>query len=82
MGRKEGRAAVPFAGGSFAPSNTMWPGPRPTSIPSGILIRPAVWPQHAWAENGGCTLFGKRELGLHLTQCERGPGLLPCQVSS
>jgi len=27
------------------PSNTMWPGPRPTSLPSGILIHPTVWPQ-------------------------------------
>ena len=26
-------------------SNTMWPGPRPTSLPSGILIRPTVSPQ-------------------------------------
>jgi len=26
MGRKEG-AAVPLSGGSWAPSNTMWPGP-------------------------------------------------------
>ena len=24
----------------------MWPGPRPTSISSGILIRPAIWPQY------------------------------------
>ena len=28
-------------------TNTMWPGPRPTSIPSGILINPTVWPQYA-----------------------------------
>jgi len=29
----------------------MWPGPRPTFVPSGILIRPAVWQQQTWAEN-------------------------------
>jgi len=29
-----------------SPSNTMSPGPRPTSIPSGILIHPAVRPQY------------------------------------
>jgi len=29
-----------------SPSNTMWPGPRPTSLPSGILIHPTVWPQY------------------------------------
>jgi len=26
-------------------------GPRPTSVPSGILIHPAIWPQQTWAEN-------------------------------
>jgi len=40
-----------LGGGAGSPSNTMWPGPRPTSIPSGILIHPAVWPQQTWAEN-------------------------------
>ena len=29
----------------------MWPGPRPASIPSGILIHPAIWPQQIWADN-------------------------------
>jgi len=29
------------------------------TIPSGILIHPAVWPQRAWAENWGAVpLFG------------------------
>ena len=28
------------------PSNTVWTGPRPTSIPSGILIHPTAWPQY------------------------------------
>jgi len=41
----------PFFGGHGCPSKTMWPGPRPTAIPSGILIHPAVWPQQTWAEN-------------------------------
>jgi len=45
MGRKLG--AVPFlGGGSWAPTNTMWPGPRPTTVPSFILIHPNVWPQY------------------------------------
>jgi len=34
-----------FWGGAGSPSNTMSPGPRPTFVPSGILIHPAVWPQ-------------------------------------
>ena len=37
----------PFLGrGGGSPSNTMSPGLRPTSIPGGILIHPAVWPQY------------------------------------
>jgi len=35
-----------FAGGAGSPSNIMWPGPKPTSIPSGILIHPTVWLQY------------------------------------
>jgi len=38
--------AVPlFEGGSWAKSNTMSPGQRPTTVPSRILIHPAVCPQ-------------------------------------
>jgi len=36
-----------------SPFNTMSPGPRPTSIPSGIPIHLAVWPQYTWAEKWG-----------------------------
>jgi len=45
---KWGGCCAPFRGGPEAgsPSNTMWPGPRPTPIPSGILIYPTVWPGH------------------------------------
>jgi len=39
--------SAPFGGGGAgSPSNTMWPGPRPTCMPSFILIRPTVWPQY------------------------------------
>ena len=46
-------------GGAATPSNRTPPGLRFTSIPSGILIHPAVWPQQTWAKNwvGGCALF-------------------------
>jgi len=38
---------VPISvGGAGSPSNAMWPGPRPTSVPTGILIHPTVWPQY------------------------------------
>ena len=41
MGRKWGGAAVPLSvGRAGSPSNTMSPGPRPTSVPSSILIHP------------------------------------------
>ena len=71
--------------GAGSPSNTMSLGPRPTSLPSGILIYPAVWPQQTWAENwGGSAPLGKESwvLGPHLTQCGQGRVLPPCQVSS
>jgi len=35
----------------------MWRGPRSTSVPSGILIHPAVWPQSTWAEKWGLCPF-------------------------
>ena len=37
--------------GAGSVSNTKSPALRPTSIPSGILMHPAVWPQQKWAEN-------------------------------
>jgi len=43
-GRKEG-AAVPLSRTAGTTSNTMWPVPRSTSVPSGVFIHPAVWPQ-------------------------------------
>jgi len=39
----------PFGG--WSPCNTMSPLQRSTSIPVGILIHLAVWPQQTWAEN-------------------------------
>jgi len=43
--QKCGGSCAPFHGGAESPSNTKWPQLRPTSVPSGILIDPAVWPQ-------------------------------------
>ena len=43
-----------FAGeGRAGSSSTMWPGSRPTFVPSGILIHPAVRTQQTWAEIWG-----------------------------
>jgi len=46
MGQKEeGGLLCPFRGRAGSLSNTMWPGPRSTSVPSGVFIHPSVWPQ-------------------------------------
>ena len=44
MGRKLGDCASLGMAGS--PSNTVWLGQRPTSVPSFVLIHPTVWPQY------------------------------------
>ena len=38
--KREGGLLCPFRGGAGSPSNTMWPGPRPTSVPSGVFMHP------------------------------------------
>jgi len=66
-----------------SPCNTMRPGPRPTSISSGILIHAAVWPHKHWSKIGGlCPIFGEGALGHNLTQCGQGRSLPARQVSS
>ena len=70
-----------FGEGSGSPSNTMSPGLRHTFMPSGILIHPAFWLQQTWAETWEAMPLGV-ELGPYLTQCDRGRGQPPYQVSS
>ena len=60
MGRKFG-ALPPLLGRVSwvpTPSNTMSLGPRPTSLPNGVLIHPAIWPQHYGPKIGGCAPLG------------------------
>jgi len=52
MGRKVGKAVPLWGGGAGSPSDTMWPGPRPTSVPSFVLIHPTVWPQYTNVSDG------------------------------
>jgi len=43
---KSGGLLYPFPWEELGPHNTLSPGPRPISVPSGILIYPTVWPQY------------------------------------
>jgi len=54
MGRKVGSGCcAPFrVERAGSPSNTMSPGPKPTSVPSGILVHPTVWPQYTNVTDG------------------------------
>ena len=47
----------------WIPSNTMWPEPRSTSVPSGVFIHPVVWPQRTLDENWGLCPFRGGEAG-------------------
>jgi len=44
-GPKRWGGSVPVLRRGGTPSNTMWPGPRSTSVTSGAFIHPAIWPQ-------------------------------------
>jgi len=61
--RKIRGCSAPFRRGIGSPSNTMSLGPRPTSVPSGILIHPAVWRQYTNVthrqDNGPVTCDGR-----------------------
>ena len=79
MGRKLG-IPPPFGGGGAGfPSNTMSLGLRPMSLPSGILIHPAIWPQQIWAENWELCTFVEGKLGPHSTMW---PGPRPTSTPS
>jgi len=64
MAQKLGGCASFGQGEVGSPSNTMWPGPRPTSMPSFIVIHPTVWLQYTnvtdrtgqWSDSIGQTL--------------------------
>jgi len=53
MDQKERGSPVPLLGGAGSPYNSTLPGPRSTSVATGTLIHPAVWPQQTWAEKWG-----------------------------
>ena len=45
-GPKIGGLCPVRGGGARSPSNTIWPRPKPTCVPSFILIRQTVWPHY------------------------------------
>jgi len=56
MGWKIGGELWPFEGRETgSPCNTMWPGLRPTSVPSFTLIHPTIWPQYTNVTDRGQT---------------------------
>jgi len=80
-----GRGALlcPFPWGSWAPSNTMSPGPRPTSVqvvpdPSSHLATTDIGQKMG----GGCCAPFQGKLGPNLTQCHLRRGLPLYQVAS
>ena len=80
MGRKRGDCTPFFVERAGSPSSTMWPGPRPTSVASGILIHPAVWRQQTWVENWGAVPLLGREAGSPPNTM--WPGLRPTSMPS
>jgi len=79
-GPKIGGGLCPlFGGGKQGPHLTQSRRkPRPTFIPSGILIYAAIWPQWIWAENWRAVPLWGGEAGfvLFLTQCGQGEAYL------
>jgi len=77
MSRKVGGGgAVPLSvAGAGSPSNTVWPGPRCTSVPSGILISSTVWPQYANVTDGQTDRTSVRSIGRTVT-CNGRPRIV------
>jgi len=81
MGQKLGAVHL-GGGGAGSPSNTMWPGPRPTCMPRFILILipPTVWPQYTnvtdrqdrtdrlWSDSIGRTVLQTVVLKLYIME--------------
>jgi len=64
---------TPLGGGAGSPSNTMWPGPRPTSVPDGILIHPTVWPQYTNVTDRQTGQTGQRSDSIRRTVLQTVP---------
>jgi len=70
----------PFSGlGDGSPSNTKSPGPRPTSMPSGILVHSAFGHNGYWPKIGGCAPLGE---GSGVPSNTMSPRLRPTSIPS
>jgi len=82
VGWKLGRGLCPLFGRvERGPHLTKSLGLRPSSIPSGILIHAAIWPQQIWAENwvGAQPLWGRQSW---IPSNTMWPGPMPTCMSS
>jgi len=69
-----------FGEGAGSPSNTKLPGLRHTSVPSGILVHPAVWPQEIGRKLGReGSPFGEAGAGCPSNTMSPGPRLTSIQ---
>ena len=78
MGRKVGELLCPFSLGSWELCNTMWPGPRPTSVPSSILIHLTVGHntltfQTDRQTDNGSIAWANRSPRNHMFKCQEIP---------
>ena len=71
-GPKIGGMLCPFLGGAGSPCNTMWLGPRPTPVASGILIHMQPFGHNTWPNSRqGRIAPVLGDEGPHLTQGRR-----------
>ena len=62
----------PFPWEAGSPSDIMLPRPRSTSVPSGILIHPTIWPQYTNVTDRQTGLAGQRSCSIGRTVTYNG----------
>ena len=73
---------MPLSRRGGTPSNTMWHGPRSTSVPRGVFIHPAIWPQYTWSKNwAGVSMPSLQEVA-GSPSSTMWPGLRPTSMPS
>jgi len=80
--KRGGWWCAPFTGGAGSLSNIMWPGQRSTSIPSGVIMHPAVWHNRHQPKTGGCAPFSGGGGGAATSSITTSPGSRFTSVAS